>query len=162
MCGNTAEPKEVSRSCISAQGPIASRSDGQMTVQIHPNGELGCPVRLIARVRAGSIDAAPLTNPLLATKLRGAGLPMVGFALAGYEEVWTAQDGRLGTFLQNRFQRHLGLTAMQRIWDFSFRQITTSTKTLNTASDPARSGQASLPANTAWAAGRTLSSLHSC
>ena len=120
---------------IEAAASIAARSEGKMAMQIHPNSELGSPVGLIAQARAGTIDAVPLTHQMLAGNLTVAALPMVGFAFSGYDQVWPALDGDVGAFLRNQIQQRLGLTAMDRIWDFGFRQITTNVKGVNTAAD---------------------------
>ncbi len=120
---------------IEAAAMIATRSNGQMTLEVHPNSELGSPVGLVAQARAGTIDAVPLTNQMLAGTLAVAALPMVGFAFTGYDQVWSALDGDVGIFLRNQIQQRLGLVPMERSWDFGFRQITTSVKAVNTAAD---------------------------
>jgi TRAP-type C4-dicarboxylate transport system substrate-binding protein len=120
---------------IEAAGTIADRSEGRLAVRIYPNSELGSPVGLIAQARAGTIDAVPLTNQMLASNLAVAALPMLGFAFNGYDQVWPALDGDAGSFLRGQIQQRLGLIALDRSWDFGFRQITTSVKAINTAAD---------------------------
>lgn len=120
---------------IEAAETIAARSEGQMAIDVHPNSELGSPIGLIAQVRAGTIDVVPLTNQMLASNLTVAALPMAGFAFSGYDQVWPALDGGVGTFLRGQIQQRLGLVAMDRSWDFGFRQVTTSVKAVNTATD---------------------------
>jgi TRAP-type C4-dicarboxylate transport system substrate-binding protein len=114
---------------------IADRSGGQMELKIYPNSQIGSPVGLLAQVRAGALDAAPLTGQLLARDLPVAALPTLGFAFAGYAELWPAMDGGIGGFLREQFHERIGLVAMQRCWDFGFRQITTSGKPVHTAPD---------------------------
>jgi TRAP-type C4-dicarboxylate transport system substrate-binding protein len=114
---------------------IADRSGGQMDVKIYPNSQLGSPVGLLAQLRAGTLDAAPLTGQLLARDLAVAGLPTSGFAFAGYAELWPAIDGGIGGFLRAQFHERIGVVAMERCWDFGFRQITTSFKPVHTARD---------------------------
>jgi len=120
---------------IEAVGTIASRSGGQMAVEVYPSSELGTPIGLIAQLRAGTLDAAPLTNQVLATNLAVAALPMLGFAFTGYDQVWAAMDGGVGVFLRNQIEQRLGLFSMQRSWDFGFHQITTSAKTIGSVAD---------------------------
>jgi TRAP-type C4-dicarboxylate transport system substrate-binding protein len=90
---------------------IADRSGGQMDVKIYPNSQLGSPVGLLAQ------------------------LPTSGFAFAGYAELWPAIDGGIGGFLRAQFHERIGVVAMERCWDFGFRQITTSFKPVHTARD---------------------------
>lgn len=120
---------------LEAAGTVATRSEGKMAIEIHPNSELGSPVGLLAQARAGTIDAVPLSNQMLSANLAVAALPMLGFAFSGYDQMWPALDGGVGKFLRTQIQQRLGLVAMERIWDFGFRQITTGVKPVNTAAD---------------------------
>ena len=120
---------------VEAAGTIGNLSGGQMTVAIYPNSELGSPVGLMAQLRAGTIDMVPLTSQMVAKDLSIAALPMVGFAFAGYDQLWPAIDGDAGNFLRNQMKERLGLISMDRCWDFGFRQITTSGKQVKTAGD---------------------------
>jgi TRAP-type transport system periplasmic protein len=118
-----------------AAATIAARSDGRMEVKIYPDNQLGIPVGMLGQLRAGTIDAVPLTNEMLAIDLAVAALPTLGFAFAGYDQLWPAMDGDVGQFLRSRIEERLGLTTMDRCWDFGFRQLTTSTKAVKTAHD---------------------------
>jgi TRAP-type C4-dicarboxylate transport system substrate-binding protein len=120
---------------VEAAATIATRSEGQMEVVVRPNNELGGPVGLLAQVRAGTMDAAPLTNQVLAADLSVLGLPTMGFAFGDYEHLWLALDGDLGDFLRGRMHERLGLVPMERCWDFGFRQVTTGAKVVNRAGD---------------------------
>jgi TRAP-type transport system periplasmic protein len=120
---------------IEAAGSIANRSNGQMQVEVYPNSELGALVGLFAQLRAGAIDAVPLTHQLLATNLAVSALPMAGFAFGGYDAVWPAMDGDVGKYLRGQFRERLGLIAMNRCWDFGFRQVTTSGRAVGKAGD---------------------------
>ena len=122
---------------VEAAGTIASRSEGQMAVEIYPDSQLGSGVGLLAQLRAGTIDVAPLTSQLLAQDLAVAALPMVGFAFAGTDPLWSALDGDAGGFIRGQIKEQLGLVAMDRCWDFGFRQITTSDKAVKSAGDMA-------------------------
>ena len=90
---------------------------------------------MLAQLRAGTIDAVPLTSQMLANDLTIAVLPMIGFGFAGYDHLWPALDGDLGSFIRDQIQERLGLVAMDRCWDFGFRQITTSGQAVKIAAD---------------------------
>jgi TRAP-type transport system periplasmic protein len=120
---------------VEAAGTIGVQSEGQMRLEVYPNGALGGPVGLLSQVRAGTLDVAPMTNQLLASNLGVAALPMVGFAFDRYELVWSALDGDLGTYLRDGMRDRLGLVAMQMSWNFGFRQVTTSGKVVKVAGD---------------------------
>lgn len=120
---------------VEAAGEIASRTQGRMRMEVYGNSELGSPVGLFAQLRAGSIDVAPMTSQLLSSNLALATLPMVGFAFSGYERIWAALDGELGAFIRQQIKERLGLIAMDRCWDFGFRQLTTGGRIVRTAGD---------------------------
>lgn len=120
---------------IEAAGAVAARSGGQIAVEIHPNSELGSPVGLLAQLRSGALDMAPMTNQMLSANLSVAALPMLGFAFRGYDQAWAAIDGGVGTFLRSQMQQRLGLVALGRCWDFGFRQVTTDGRPVATAGD---------------------------
>ncbi len=120
---------------LEAAATVATKSEGKMAIEIHPNSELGSLVGVMAQTRAGTIDGVPLSNQLLSANLAVAALPMVGFAFGGYDQLWRAMDGDLGQFLRDQVQQRVGLVPMNRVWDFGFRQITTTRKPINTAAD---------------------------
>jgi TRAP-type C4-dicarboxylate transport system substrate-binding protein len=120
---------------LEAVDTIVGRSEGQVAVQVYPNSELGSPLGLLTQVRAGTIDAVPLTSQILAKNLSIAALPTLGFAFAGYDHLWPAIDGEAGTFVRAQIKERLDLVAMNRCWDSGFRQITTSRTSVHTATD---------------------------
>jgi TRAP-type C4-dicarboxylate transport system substrate-binding protein len=120
---------------VEAAAAIASRTNGKMAVEVHPNSELGSPMGLLAQVRAGTIDAVPLTGQVLARDLPVAALPMAGFAFTGTDQLWSALDGDTGAYIRSQIKELLGLVAMDRCWDFGFHQITTSGKVVRSAAD---------------------------
>lgn len=120
---------------VEAAGEIASRTQGRMHMEVYGNGELGSSIGLFAQLRAGTIDMVPMTSQLLATNLALAALPMVGFAFNGYDPIWAALDGEFGAFIRQQIKDRLGLIAMDRCWNFGFRQLTTDGKIVRTAAD---------------------------
>jgi TRAP-type C4-dicarboxylate transport system substrate-binding protein len=118
-----------------AAAQINLRSEGKVALQIHPNSELGSPVGMLGQVRAGTLDAAALSSQTLAEDLVSMNLPLIGFAFAGYDQLWPALDGELGAMLIRQMRARLDLVAVGRCWDFGFRQITTATRPIATAAD---------------------------
>jgi TRAP-type C4-dicarboxylate transport system substrate-binding protein len=114
---------------------IEAQSAGQMKLGIYPNSQLGGPVGLFTQIRSGTIDVVPVNSQLLGTNMASGALPMVGFAFADSSAVWTALDGDLGGYMRAQMQQRLGLIAMNRCWNFGFRQITTGGKVVKDAAD---------------------------
>ncbi len=120
---------------VEAAGQVNLRSEGKVQLHIFPNSQLGSPVGMLAQVRSGALDAAALPNQTLADDLVSMNLPLIGFAFSGYDTLWPAMDGNFGALLTRLMRERLGLVAAGRCWDFGFRQITTRTKTIQTAAD---------------------------
>lgn len=120
---------------IEAAGQINLKSEGKVQVQVFADNSLGSPVGVLAQVRAGTLEAAALSNQTLTQDLTSMNLPMIGFAFPGYDRLWPALDGKLGALLTRQLHDRLGLVAVGRCWDFGFRQITTASRTIQTAAD---------------------------
>jgi TRAP-type C4-dicarboxylate transport system substrate-binding protein len=114
---------------------IATQSAGQMKLEVYPDNQLGNSVGLFAQLRAGTIDAVPVASQLLGGNIAFGALPMLGFAFADYNAVWTALDGDLGGYMRAQMKERLGVIAMNRCWNFGFRQVTTSGKVVKDAGD---------------------------
>jgi tripartite ATP-independent transporter DctP family solute receptor len=113
---------------------ILAETKGRVELQIFPAGQLGSDTDMLSQLRAGGIDFFTLSGLILSTLVPGAAITGVGFAFADYDTVWKALDGELGAHVRGQIGK-AGLVAMDRIWDNGFRQITSSTKPINTAED---------------------------
>ena len=71
---------------------------------------------------------------MLSTLVPAAGIVNTGFAFTDYDQVWRAMDGPLGKYVRAQIEK-VGLMTMSKPWDNGFRQITTSTKPINTPED---------------------------
>lgn len=120
---------------IEAAGEITARTGGRMRLEVYGNSELGGSAGLFAQLRAGTIDIVPMTSQALSPNLAVSALPRIGFAFNGYDRVWAALDGQVGVFLRQQIHERLGLIAMDRCWNFGFRQVTTSGRLVTTAAD---------------------------
>ncbi len=96
--------------------------------------KLGTDQQLLSQVRLGGVQFINLASSILATYVPTAGIVNIGFAFTGYDQVWKAMDGALGSFIsQNIAQK--GLMTIGQSWNNGFRQITSSTKPIKTPSD---------------------------
>ena len=71
---------------------------------------------------------------ILATLVPAASINGLGFIFPDYDAVWKAMDGELGAYIRSQIAK-AGLVPFEKIWDNGFRQITTSTKPINTPDD---------------------------
>ena len=113
---------------------IRTESKGRVDIQIFPNNQLGSDTDMLSQVRSGGIEFFTLSGLILSTLVPAASITGIGFAFNDYDSVWKALDGDLGAYVRKEISKS-GLVAMERIWDNGFRQITSSSKPINTAED---------------------------
>lgn len=116
---------------------INQKSNGRIDVTVVADGQLGSPMGLLNQVRLGSLDCAVVLGQALSGAQGVVGLPMVGFAWPNYDALWKAIDGDLGKFIRELARDRSGLLIMDTVWDFGFRQVTTTAKEVKTAGDMA-------------------------
>jgi tripartite ATP-independent transporter DctP family solute receptor len=112
---------------------VAELTDGQITIAIHPAGELGNDPGILEGVRLGTIDIGQTGNPFytrFAPKLNVLDLP---YLFESYDHVYRVVDGEVGEELlaeleQNRMK---GLA----FWEIGFRKITNSTRAIREPAD---------------------------
>ena len=113
---------------------IKRETNGKVDIQIFPNNQLGGDTDMLSQVRSGAIDIFPLSGLILQTLVPLAGINGLAFAFKDYQTVWAAMDGELGAFIRAAIAK-VNLHSFDRILDNGFRNITTSTKPINTAAD---------------------------
>ena len=119
---------------IAASREIAKATNGEITVQVFPNSELGDDTHTLAEVRSGAIQMMGIGDNILATLVPSCAIDNMGFAFKDSQNAWDALDGDVGTLVRADIESS-GLFAMRKIWDDGFRQITTDTQPINTADD---------------------------
>ena len=113
---------------------IKRETNGRVDIQIFPNNQLGGDTDMLSQVRSGAIDIFPLSGLILQTLVPLAGINGLAFAFKDYQTVWAAMDGELGGFIRAAIAK-VNLHSFDRILDNGFRNITTSTKPINSAAD---------------------------
>jgi len=117
-----------------AAAKIKDESKGRLEIQIFPNNQLGGDTDMLSQVRSGAIDFFTLSGLILATLVPVASINGIGFAWKSYDQIWPAMDGELGAHVRAAIAKS-GLVAFDRMWDNGYRQITSSTKPINSADD---------------------------
>ena len=113
---------------------IKRDSKGRVVIQVFPNNQLGGDTDMLSQVRSGAIDFFPLSGLILQTLVPLAAINGLAFAFKDYPTVWAAMDGDLGAFARAAIGK-VNLHVFDRCLDNGFRNITTSTKPINTAAD---------------------------
>lgn len=113
---------------------IKKDTKGRVEIKVFPSSQLGGDTDMLSQLRSGGIEFFTLSPLILSTLVPNASISGIGFAFPDYAAVWKAMDGELGTYVRGQIAK-AGIIAMEKIWDNGFRQITTSTKPINTAAD---------------------------
>ena len=113
---------------------IRAETKGRVDIQIFPNNQLGSDTDMLSQLRSGAVEFFTLSGLILSTLVPAASITGIGFAFADYDVVWNALDGELGAYVRAQIAK-AGIVPMDKIWDNGFRQITSSSKPINTADD---------------------------
>ena len=113
---------------------IKRDTNGRVDIQVFPNNQLGGDTDMLSQVRSGAIDIFPLSGLILQTLVPLAGINGLAFAFKDYQTVWAAMDGDLGAFIREAIGK-ANLHVFDRCLDNGYRNITSSTKPINTAAD---------------------------
>ncbi len=120
---------------LEAADAIAKRSDGKMELSILGEGQAGIQSGLLAQVRGGALEMTVATCTQLAPTLPLCSIPLTGFVFGSYSSLWQAIDGDLGQLIRSQFRSQHDLEILEKVWDYGFRQITTSVRPIQTAAD---------------------------
>ncbi|MFK0379588.1 TRAP transporter substrate-binding protein [Pandoraea sp. NPDC090278] len=113
---------------------IAEQSKGRIDFQIYPNNQLGSDSDMLSQIRSGAIDYFTLSPLILGTLVPAAQISGVGFAFKDYSQVWAAMDGDLGAHVRGQISKTT-VFAFDKIWENGYRQITTSSRPINSPTD---------------------------
>jgi len=113
---------------------IKKESGGKIDIQVFPNNQLGGDTDMLSQVRSGAIDIFPLSGLILQTLVPVAGINGLAFAFKDYQAVWAAMDGELGAHVRAAIAK-VSLHVFEKPLDNGYRNITSSTRPINTAAD---------------------------
>jgi tripartite ATP-independent transporter DctP family solute receptor len=113
---------------------IRDETKGRVDIQVFPNNQLGSDTDMLSQLRSGGVEFFTLSGLILSTLVPAASITGIGFAFPDYTKVWQALDGELGAYVRAQILK-ANIIAMDKIWDNGYRQITSSTKPINTADD---------------------------
>lgn len=117
-----------------AADKILEETSGRLQINLFPSGQLGNDTETLSQLRSGATEFFSLSPLILSTLVPNAAISGMGFAYPDYDTVWKAMDGKLGAYARAEIEKK-GLVPMEKIWDNGFRQITSSSKVINTPDD---------------------------
>jgi tripartite ATP-independent transporter DctP family solute receptor len=113
---------------------IKDATNGEVEVQVFPNSQLGDDTHMLSNLRSGAMQMMAIGDNILATLVPTAAIDNIGFAFKTPDMAWKALDGSVGDVVRADIEK-TGLHPMHRIWDEGFREVTSSTKQINTPAD---------------------------
>lgn len=113
---------------------ILKESNGRLTIDVYPNGQLGSDTDTVSQVRSGAIDFVCTAGTIWGNLVPVTSINTVAFAFPDYATVWKAMDGDLGAHMRAAFDK-VNLVAVGKVFDHGFRQITHSFKPIATPKD---------------------------
>ena len=119
---------------VEACARIRDATDGRIEIKVFPDSKLGSDLVSLGQVRSGEIEFFSVPGLILSSAVPAASINGVGFAFGSYAQVWAAMDGKLGAYVRGEIGKQ-GVTAVSRMWNNGFRQVTTSTKPIRTPDD---------------------------
>jgi len=117
-----------------AADAIRKDTGGKVDLQVFPQSQLGSEPDMIQQTRAGAIDFMSTAGTNLQTLVPTAGINGVAFAFKDYATVWAAMDGDLGGYVRRAIEK-VNLYALDKVLDNGYRNITTSSKQINSPDD---------------------------
>lgn len=124
----------IAQHAVAAAERIKKATNGEVEVQVFPSNQLGDDTHMLAEVRSGAIQMMAIGDNILSTLVPTAAIDNIGYAFKDTKTAFAALDGTLGELVRPDIAK-AGLQPMPAIWDLGPRQITTSTKPINTPED---------------------------
>jgi tripartite ATP-independent transporter DctP family solute receptor len=113
---------------------IRTATNGRLDIKLFPANQLGSDTDLMSQVRNGGVEFFNQASSVLSTLVPAAGIVNTGFAFSDSDQVLKAMDGNLGKYVRGQIEK-VGLLTMSKPWENGFRQITTSSKPINSPDD---------------------------
>lgn len=133
--GLAAPPTHIATIALNAAAAdIAKKTNGDVRLEVFPSSQLGTDQSMLGQVRQGSLEFYMGTSNVLDGVIPNSAVWNTAFAFSNYAAVWKAIDGELGSVVRSAAPR-VGLLALDTAWDNGFRQISTSNKPIEKASD---------------------------
>jgi TRAP-type transport system periplasmic protein len=112
---------------------IKTKSNGKMTVQIFPSGQLGGDIQTISAMRGGTVDATVTATSTLVGSVKEFALFDLPFLFQKDAEAMAVLDGAFGKRLNSRLEAS-GLISLG-YWGLGYRHLTNSRRPVNTVDD---------------------------
>ena len=114
---------------------IREATGGRLEIRLFPANQLGSDTDLLGQVRNGGVEFFNEASSILATLVPAAGIVNVGFAFSSRRPGLAGDGRRRSARTSSRRSRRSGLLTASPCWANGFREITSSTKPIQTPDD---------------------------
>lgn len=112
---------------------VQTRTNGEISVELYPNNELGNPPEVLEQTVLGVIDMSLPTQGQLAKYSKKFGCVMLPFAYEGYDHAYKVLDGPFIEWAEPDLEK-AGLVFLAN-WEWGFRNLTNSVRPINSPDD---------------------------
>lgn len=112
---------------------VVKRTNGTVAVELYPSNQLGSPPEQLEQTVLGTIEMNLPTQGGLDKYEKAFGTVMTPFAFSSYEEAHAVLDGPFTDWAADKLEKQ-GLVMLSN-WEYGFRNITNSTRPINSPSD---------------------------
>lgn len=116
------------------QTPLQEASNGNVTVELYPNGQLGSLAENMESMRIGDLEMCGLTDSTVASAIPEFNLIGLPFLWTSIDSAHEALDGDFGDYMTNLMHEKLGFKNFGYL-DVGFRNITNSKKEIKVPDD---------------------------
>jgi TRAP-type transport system periplasmic protein len=124
-------PKRMLEACKA----ILEETNGRLQIQGFPNSQLGNPTETLNQVRSGSLEFLTSSFGILSGVVQSAGVPTLGFIFDGYDKLWSAIDGEVGSLIKGVIEKRGELIMLEGVHDIGFRHVTSNRKFMTDPKD---------------------------
>ncbi|GJD66020.1 TRAP transporter substrate-binding protein, partial [Methylobacterium frigidaeris] len=109
-------------------------TSGKVEIRVFPSSQLGGDMDMLSQLRSGALEFLSFSPLVLSTLVPEAAISGIGFAWSGYDQLWSALDGRLGEHVRGQIEK-TGLVVFEKAWDNGFRHMTSNIAPIVTPND---------------------------
>ena len=114
---------------------IRQETKGAIDIGAFPNNQLGGESDMDSQLRSGAIEFMTTSGAVLQTVVPTSGISAVPYVFKNYDHVWSSMDGALGQYIADAVAKYGIYMFSKATIDNGFRNITTSTKPINSVDD---------------------------
>jgi len=116
------------------QEPLEAISNGNITVELYPNSQLGSLAENLESMRIGDLEMSGLTDSTLAATIPEFNLVGLPFLWTSIDAAHSALDGDFGDYLNTLLNERVGIINFGYL-DVGFRNITNSKRSISLPAD---------------------------